>query len=153
MFFLAALSIPFQLSHKTTDGFAFPLVGRALHHIAGLLHHGLDGVMPGIPAVTAIDAPFIAIAIPAIVPADIVAAALAGAAAIGVTRVAAVLLRRTDFFDILDGVGELVGRLQVASTQFSLSGQLLQPSGKPNQSLRHIYHWLCHGASSMVDSL
>ena len=123
---MSPLSISFQLSHKTTDGFAFPLVGRALHHIAGLLHHGLDGVMPGIPAVTAIATPVIAVAITAIVSADVVAAAVAGAAAIGVARVAAVLLQCTDFVDILNGVSELVGQLQVARTQFTLPGQLFQ---------------------------
>lgn len=82
--------------------------------------------MPGIPAVTAIATPVIAVAITAIVSADVVAAAVAGAAAIGVARVAAVLLQCTDFVDILNGVSELVGQLQVARTQFTLPGQLFQ---------------------------
>ena len=63
------------------------------------------------------------------------ASTVAGAAAISTAHIglpiagpaiAFVILQCTDFVDILNGVSELVGQLQIARTQFTLPGQLFQ---------------------------
>ena len=109
------------------------LAGRALHHIAGLLHHGFFGIMAAISAhapVTAITtAPISGVMAPDVVLATV---CITGATAISTTlivsglRVPAVLLQCTDFVDILDGVSELVDGLQITGRHFGLAGNLVQ---------------------------
>src|SRR5699024_8280921 len=132
----------FKLPHAAPDSLAFTLTASLIHQHFHLLHHGFFSVVTAVA--TTPSTPLAGIPAHRISLASTVARATTISAAHVCLPVSGlgipIVLQHFNLVQVLDGVGQLVYDLQVASAHFRLAGNLVQLLAELVFQFVHVFH-------------
>src|SRR5699024_8377100 len=133
----------FNLRHKAPNRLALLIGAGLVHHSVQVLHHSVLAAVPGInpiwhhAAITAVASHAVTLA------AGIAVASVVGSTLnlpVTALAIAAILLQHGDFFNVLDGVGQLVDSFKITGRKLALSGNFFQFVTKLFFQFVHIFH-------------